>query len=127
MPASGAGGLHRERTSLIANRVLPEGATRVGVPSYIQHKRFVAKLWQPPTNTPNPVPQHTKTMNGDGDVEMKSDSPEKRDKGKRSKKQRQLDEQNTIWMGDTVRNSPSTLSYRFIPSPRKPKGHRGRR
>ncbi|KAI1792952.1 hypothetical protein LXA43DRAFT_1003961 [Ganoderma leucocontextum] len=101
MPASGAGGLHRARQSLIANKVLPEGATHVGVPSYIQHKRFVAKLWQPPMSTANTAEQ-AKTGDADGDIEMKSDSPEKKDKGKRSKKQRQLDEQNTIWMGEKI-------------------------
>nr|VWO96551.1 Ribonuclease 3 (EC (Ribonuclease III) (RNase III) [Ganoderma boninense] len=96
MPASGAGDLHHTRKSLIANRVLPEGATLAGVPSYIQHKRFVAKLWHPPMATANPVAQQAKTEDVDGDVEMKVDPTEKKDKGKRSKKQRQLDEQNTL-------------------------------
>ncbi|PIL36734.1 Dicer [Ganoderma sinense ZZ0214-1] len=102
MPASGAGDLHHARKSLIANRVLPEGATHAGVPSYIQHKRFVAKLWHPPMATANRVAQQVKCKDVDGNAEMKTDPTEKKDKGKRSKKQRQLDEQNTIWMGEKV-------------------------
>lgn len=103
VPAGGAGGLHQARQSLITNKVLPKGATHVGVPSYIQHKRFVAKLWQPPIATANSVVQRVKTEDADADVEVKADPAEKKDKGKRSKKQRQLDEQNTIWMGEKVR------------------------
>ncbi|KAM5532423.1 hypothetical protein V8D89_013917 [Ganoderma adspersum] len=102
IPASGAGGLHQARQSLITNKVLPKGATHVGVPSYIQHKRFVAKLWQPPMTTANPVVQQAKTGGADADVEIKAEPAEKKDKGKRSKKQRQLDEQNTIWMGEKI-------------------------
>ena len=103
MPSGHVGDLHKARQSIIGNKVLQEGATRVGVPSYIQHKRFVAKLWQPPLSMPSTATQ-AKSEDGDGDVEMTSDVPEKKDKGKRSKKQRQLDEQNTLWMGDKVRS-----------------------
>ncbi|TBU32155.1 hypothetical protein BD311DRAFT_655259 [Dichomitus squalens] len=101
MPSGHVGDLHQARQSIISNKVLQEGATRVGVPSYVQHKRFVAKLWQPPLSTAN-VAEELKTEGGNGDVEMTGEAPEKKDKGKRSKKQRQLDEQNTLWMGDKI-------------------------
>ena len=55
-------------------------------------------------STSSPAPQQTKTDDAEGNIEMKSNCPEKKDKGKRSKKQRQLDEQNTIWMGEKVRD-----------------------
>ena len=123
MPSGHVGDLHKARQSIIGNKVLQEGATRVGVPSYIQHKRFVAKLWQPPLSAPSTAAQ-TKSEDGDGDVEMTSDVPEKKDKGKRSKKQRQLDEQNTLWMGDKVRSTllialaiyPHTYVGRSLPT-----------
>ena len=123
MPSGHVGDLHKARQSIIGNKVLQEGATRVGVPSYIQHKRFVAKLWQPPLSTPS-ITAQAKSEDGDVDVEMTSDVPEKKDKGKRSKKQRQLDEQNTLWMGDKVRSTllvelaicPNTLMGRSLPT-----------
>ncbi len=105
MPSDDVGALHTARQAIIGNKVLQECAARVGIPSYIQHKRFVAKLWQPPTagplrtRTSESTPQ---AADADGDVEMAENVPESKDKGKRSKKQRQLDEQNTLWMGDKV-------------------------
>ena len=116
-PTSQAGELHTARQSLISNRALQEDAARIGLPSYIQHKRFVAKMWQPPFVTPSsPVP--APKLDDDGDVQMAPPSTSKdivggggssggepshlKDKGKRSKKQRQQDEQNTLWMGDKI-------------------------
>ena len=113
-PTSEAGELHTARQSIISNRALQEDAARIGLPSYIQHKRFVAKMWQPPFVTPSsPVP--APKLDDDGDVQMALPSTSgglvgsgggepshPKDKGKRSKKQRQQDEQNTLWMGDKI-------------------------
>ncbi|KAI0649982.1 ribonuclease III [Trametes meyenii] len=101
LPTAGEGVLHYERQGIIGNKTLHECAMRVGVCPYIQHKRFVAKLWQPPTAQPpsaNAI---------DEDTEM-ADAEKNAAKGrgaggqKKSKKQRQLDSQNTLWMGDKV-------------------------
>ena len=102
-PGSECGELHTMRQGIISNKVLQAGAARVGLPSYIQHKRFVAKLWHPPLLAEAAT---TSTKDTDGDVRMADPPPsngeESKDKGKRSKKQRQLDELNTLWMGDKV-------------------------
>ncbi|KAI0676824.1 hypothetical protein C8Q78DRAFT_48178 [Trametes maxima] len=99
MPTAGEGALHHERQSIIGNKTLHECAMRVGVCPYVQHKRFVAKLWQPPTAQP------PSAVGVDEDAEM-ADAERDAGKGpggqKRSKKQRQLDSQNTLWMGDKV-------------------------
>ena len=125
MPLADVGKLHLARQSIIGNRVLQEGAARAGVPSYIQAKRFVAKLWQPPlaSSATSPEAQTSAVAEDvDGDVEMgeedatvgeRTDGGETRDKGKRSKKQRQKDELNTLWLGDKVRGS-SPLSIALL-------------
>ncbi|RPD61964.1 hypothetical protein L226DRAFT_463450 [Lentinus tigrinus ALCF2SS1-7] len=99
MPGADVGALHTARGPIISNKSLQQGAARIGLPSYIQHKRFVAKLWQVPLASDMP-PSATKREDGDGDVEMAEAEQEPKDKGKRSKKQRQADDLYTIWLGD---------------------------
>ncbi|KAI9001162.1 ribonuclease III [Trametes punicea] len=114
MPAAGEGTMHHARQGIIGNKILHECAMRVGICPYVQHKRFVPKLWLPahrsshaPTGA---AAQSTVADEGDGgaedeDVEMGGgEAAEDSGNGKqrRSKKQRQLDSQNTLWMGDKV-------------------------
>ncbi|KAI0751319.1 hypothetical protein C8Q80DRAFT_1098350 [Daedaleopsis nitida] len=99
MPSVEVGELHVARQGIIGNKVLQGGAAGVGVPSYIQHKRFVAKIWQPPIASGD-SPDRTRVADADGDIEMADAAQENKDKGKRSKKQRQLDDLYTLWMGD---------------------------
>ncbi|OJT13342.1 Dicer-like protein 1 [Trametes pubescens] len=101
MPTAGEGVLHNTRQGIIGNKVLHECAMRVGICPYIQHKRFVAKLWQPPHV---PAPSATQPTE---DVEMADgegpgDGGEGKSKRKKTKKERQLSAQNTLWMGDKV-------------------------
>ncbi|KAH9894228.1 ribonuclease III [Cubamyces lactineus] len=120
MPSAGEGALHNARQGIIGNKILHECATRVGICPYIQHKRFVPKLWQPP-HTPDAPPTGAQSQQQqhqsreaakdgedvDEDVEMadaeSSESNGPKGKQKRSKKQRQMDGQNTLWMGDKAR------------------------
>ena len=107
MPGADVGTLHTARGPIISNKSLQQGAASMGLPSYIQHKRFVAKLWQIPlvsADTSKPTAQGTGAdVDRDGDVEMAEAAQEPKDKGKRSKKQRQADDLHTIWLGDKVR------------------------
>ncbi|KAI0352690.1 hypothetical protein OH77DRAFT_1428097 [Trametes cingulata] len=122
LPTAGEGTLHHARQGIIGNKVLHECAMRVGVCPYVQHKRFVAKLWQPPcitANVPPPpsAPPAQAADDGDEGVEMgegeanaeaDAEGADGKGKGKgkgkqkKTKKQRQLDAQNTLWMGDKV-------------------------
>ena len=106
MPGADIGALHTARGPIISNKSLQQGAASMGLPSYIQHKRFVAKLWQIPlvsADTSKPAAQRTGAdVDKDGDVEMVEAAQEPKDKGKRSKKQRQADDLHTIWLGDKV-------------------------
>lgn len=113
-PGSEAGELHVMRQGIISNKVLQEAAARVGLPSYIQHTRFVAKAWQPPMGPVAPAAPTPAAgippSSVDEDVQMADASPGAGDDGKekdqargrRSKKQRQQDAQHTLWMGDKV-------------------------
>ena len=107
MPGADVGALHTARGPIISNKSLQQGAASMGLPSYIQHKRFVAKLWQIPlvsADTSKPAAQRAGAdVDRDGDVEMAEAAQEPKDKGKRSKKQRQADDLHTIWLGDKVR------------------------
>ncbi|EIW61760.1 ribonuclease III [Trametes versicolor FP-101664 SS1] len=101
MPTAGEGTLHNVRQSIIGNKVLHECAMRVGICPFVQHKRFVAKLWQPPH-----IPAPTATEPNE-DVEMADgegtgDGGEGKGNRKKSKKERQLSAQNRLWMGDKV-------------------------
>ncbi|KAH9943037.1 uncharacterized protein BXZ73DRAFT_87473 [Epithele typhae] len=87
-PGTGVGALHAARKDVVSNRALRAGATAVGLPSFVRHKRFVAKMWHPP-------------VRGEGAAAAAAKKGGK-DKGKRSKKQRQLEELNTLWMGDKI-------------------------
>ncbi|RDX53098.1 hypothetical protein OH76DRAFT_1344263 [Lentinus brumalis] len=98
MPGADVGALHTARGPIISNKSLQQGAARMGLPSYIQHKRFVAKLWQIPVASDKP--STAKGEDVDGDVEMTDADQQPKDKGKRSKKQRQADDLHTIWLGD---------------------------
>ncbi|KAI0366397.1 hypothetical protein BV20DRAFT_1002477 [Pilatotrama ljubarskyi] len=115
MPTAGEGALHHARQGIIGNKVLHECAMRVGVCPYVQHKRFVAKLWRPPCLPTAAAPPPPPAQDGDEDVEMaeaeastEADGADGEGKGKgkgkqkKTKKQRQLDAQNTLWMGDKV-------------------------
>ncbi|KAJ8501426.1 hypothetical protein ONZ51_g579 [Trametes cubensis] len=118
MPNAGEGALHNARQSIIGNKILHDCAMRVGICPYIQHKRFVPKLWQPPHTPGAPSTgaqsqqqdqSHTAGKGGDDvdeDVEMadaeSSEGNGAKGKQKRSKKQRQMDGQNTLWMGDKI-------------------------
>ncbi|KAI0334804.1 ribonuclease III [Cubamyces sp. BRFM 1775] len=115
MPRAGEGALHNARQGIIGNKTLHECATRIGICPYIQHKRFVPKLWQPPhtSNAPSAdVQSQQERAAGKGgedvdeDVEMadaeNSENSGNKSKQKRSKKQRQMDGQNTLWMGDKI-------------------------
>ena len=112
-PGSEAGELHVMRQGIISNKVLQEAAARVGLPSYIQHTRFVAKAWQPPMGPVAPAAPTPAAgippSSVDEDVQMADASPAGDDgkekdqaRGRRSKKQRQQDAQHTLWMGDKV-------------------------
>ena len=59
----------------------------------------------PPTSTATVTSSGASDRDGDrdGDVEMAEAAQEPKDKGKRSKKQRQADDLHTIWLGDKVR------------------------
>ncbi len=110
MPTAGEGVLHTTRQGIIGNKVLHECAMRVGICPYIQHKRFVAKLWQPPHV---PAPSATQPTE---DVEMADgegpgDGGEGKSKRKKTKKERQLSAQNTLWMGDKVRSPADTFLH----------------
>ncbi|KAH9853812.1 ribonuclease III [Lenzites betulinus] len=118
MPGAGEGELHTARQGIIGNKVLHECAMRLGICPYIQHKRVVAKLWQPPhipaaasssSSSPSGKPEEEVEMadaEGDGASEG-TDGKEDQEKGqgkskKRTKRQRQLYAQNILWMGDKV-------------------------
>ena len=106
MPGADVGALHTARGPIISNKSLQQGAASMGLPSYIQHKRFVAKLWQIPlvsAVTSKPAARTGADVDRDGDVEMAEAAQEPKDKGKRSKKPRQADHLHTIWLGDKVR------------------------
>ncbi|KAL7282086.1 hypothetical protein ACG7TL_003555 [Trametes sanguinea] len=89
MPTAGEGALHYARQGIIRNETLHECAVRVGVCPYVQHRRFVPKLWLPPH-----------AQGADTDVQMEDHGEDGKKTGKRSKRQRQMDAQTTLWMGD---------------------------
>lgn len=47
MPAAGEGDLHMVRQDIISNKSLLQCATKLNLPTYIQSKPFVTKLWEP--------------------------------------------------------------------------------
>ncbi|OCH93588.1 ribonuclease III [Obba rivulosa] len=47
MPRKNEGALHYARQRFISNKALRTGSVRLGLPSYVQSKAFVAKLWTP--------------------------------------------------------------------------------
>lgn len=113
MPTAGEGLLHNARQGIIGNKVLHECAMRVGICPYVQHKRFVAKLWQPP-HVPAPSAAQPNEDVEMAESEGADDGGESKSKRKKSKKERQLSAQNTLWMGDKVRASPKTTPSRSL-------------
>ncbi|KAI0829411.1 hypothetical protein BC628DRAFT_1360416 [Trametes gibbosa] len=112
MPGAGEGELHNARQGIIGNKVLHECAMRLGICPYIQHKRFVAKLWQPPhiavAAAPERPDEDVEMADADGETVSEGADAKEEEQGKgkgkqkRTKKQRQLDALNTLWMGDKV-------------------------
>ncbi|KAH9938657.1 ribonuclease III domain-containing protein [Fomitopsis serialis] len=96
MPSAGEGDLHMIRQDIVSNKALLNCASELGLPPYIHSKPFVAKVWEPvvqqsASEPPTPIgtPSNTATgNNGEGPP------------AKRSKKQKQKDEQDFQWIGD---------------------------
>ncbi|KAH9947264.1 hypothetical protein B0H21DRAFT_345297 [Amylocystis lapponica] len=91
MPAQASGSLHRVRQEIISNKALLEGATRAGLPPYIQSKPFAVKLWKPvlavdASNSMTAPSAQTASQPGEP--------------GKRLKRNKQKDDQNIQWLGD---------------------------
>ncbi|CDO74080.1 hypothetical protein BN946_scf185043.g130 [Trametes cinnabarina] len=102
MAGAGEGALHYARQGIIRNETLHDCAMRVGVCPYVQHKRFVPKLWLPPRADAQALGG---SVDRDEDVQMgdegaSAESGSGKGKTKRSKRQRQMDAQTTLWMGD---------------------------
>ncbi|KZT74443.1 ribonuclease III [Daedalea quercina L-15889] len=92
MPSAGEGDLHMVRQDIVSNQALLLCANELGLPTYILSKSFVTKLWEPLVQQPaNEASTPTKpTTANDGEPPP----------AKRSKKQRQKDEQDFQWIGD---------------------------
>ncbi|KDQ64866.1 hypothetical protein JAAARDRAFT_684703 [Jaapia argillacea MUCL 33604] len=127
-PQHKEGSLHALRQRIISNKSLQEDAERAGIPPFIQSKPFVCKLWQPtnfeilPTGPstkekepsaeavpPPPPPPTTSGTPALGlfsgpadptkDLENQPQNPSKKP-SKRSRKDRQQEDQNFQWLGD---------------------------
>ncbi|KAH9922027.1 uncharacterized protein BXZ73DRAFT_79816 [Epithele typhae] len=101
-PGTGVGALHAARKDVVSNRALRAGATAVGLPSFVRHKRFVAKMWHPPVRGEGAAAAAAVERKWRTRRPVGGEKKGGKDKGKRSKKQRQLEELNTLWMGDKI-------------------------
>ncbi|OBZ71925.1 Endoribonuclease Dicer 1 [Grifola frondosa] len=100
-PTENEGALHAARQKIISNKALFSCATRIGLPSFVQGKRFVAKLWQPAV--PAPEDKDTKATDMENTEESQPQaSAADQDKGgaKRPKRKRQQEDQNVLWLGE---------------------------
>ncbi|EMD41084.1 hypothetical protein CERSUDRAFT_131598, partial [Gelatoporia subvermispora B] len=78
MPRKNEGALHYARQRYISNKALRTGSVRLGLPSYVQSKAFVAKLWTPsvapefeepkPKPVVTPTPESTVVDGANGDA-----------------------------------------------------------
>ncbi|CCM05650.1 uncharacterized protein FIBRA_07880 [Fibroporia radiculosa] len=94
------GALHMARQKIISNKALLTGANRIGLPPYIQSKPFVAKTWTPitsPHSSRDPINDQKAVHYNDA---VAGDTSAIQTTSKRSKKQKQQDEQNIQWLGD---------------------------
>ena len=124
MPAAGEGDLHMVRQDIISNKSLLLCANKLNLPTYIQSKPFVTKVWEPVVQQAPSVQQASGTQQTPSEPSTPN-KPTENDDGppvrvhayrtecslwtyclvqptKRSKKQKQKDEQDFQWIGDKV-------------------------
>lgn len=107
MPGKREGALDHARVQAVRNRALYLNAMAAGLVPWIQSKALVPKLWSPCLpEEPEAKPENHVGSEpaADGD-RVDGDQPKK----KRSKLQRQRDEEDMQWLGDKVCNTP--LNY----------------
>lgn len=93
MPLKREGALNSARSQAVSNRTLHENAMAAGLPPWIQSKPMAVKLWAPFSLSPNENITSDTPNKGSSGVQ-KADGP------RRSKQQKQLEEQTHQWLGD---------------------------